>query len=316
MSDILNWIAGIAAAIIPGFGADAVPQYYGYIEANYIYVAPASVGRIEVLQVQEGDMVAKGTLMFSLEAEQQAAGLRAAEAREAVAEATWRNMETGSRAAEVAVIRASLAKAEADQTLASVTLERSEQLNVQGFTSAAKVDADKAMLESANAQVAQLRAQLEVAELPARDAQLVAAEATLTAARADSDRARSEFANRTIVAPADGLVERVYFRVGEVASTGAPVLALLPPGELKARFFLPETERVKFRIGDVLMLSCDGCADGLTATVSHMASDPQHTPPIIYSREERTRLVFMAEARLEGETGLLPGQPVTLQVMP
>lgn len=316
MSDFIGWIAGIAAAVIPGFWDAPAPLYHGYIEADYVYVAPASAGRIEVLQVDEGDTVTEGELLFALGADSHAAGLRAAEAREAVAEATWRNMKTGSRIEEVAVIRASLSKAVADQSLANVTLERSSKLNAQGFASVARVDADRATLERANAQVAQLEAQLEVAELPARDAQLVAAEATLDAARADADRARSDLSDRIVMAPVDGVVERVYFRAGEVASIGTPVVALLPPGELKARFFISEVARVKFHLGDVLALTCDGCADGLTATISHMASDPQHTPPIIYSRDERSRLVFMAEARLDGEFGLLPGQPVSLQVRP
>jgi HlyD family secretion protein len=77
-------------------------------------------------------------------------------------------------------------------------------------------------------------------------------------------------------------------------------------------FFIPQPERAGFAPGDVLALSCDGCPAGLEATVSRLASDPQFTPPIIYSREERQRLVFRAEAEVAGDAGLLPGQPVTL----
>ena len=314
MNEFFAWVMGIAAAVNPGFGVVPPPQYHGYVEADYVYMASARAGRIEKMAVEEGALVEKGQLLFVLESRQQKAGLRAAEAREAVADATWRNMETGSRVEEVAVIRASLSKAESDRSLAELTLQRSAKLNAQGFASVARVDADRATLATAVAQVAQLQAQLEVAELPARDDQLVAAEATLEAARADVDRARSELADTTIVAPASGLIERVYFRVGEVTSSGSPVVALLPPGELKARFFIPEPDRAKFALGDVLMLSCDSCEEGMRAKLSRMSSQPQHTPPIIYSRDERSRLVFMAEARLEGDIGLLPGQPITLMV--
>lgn len=316
MSDFFAWIAGIAFAIVPSWGVAPEPVYHGYIEADYVYVGPASAGRIAEMQVAEGEWVEKGALLFALEANSQAAELRASVAREAVAEANWRNMETGSRVAEVAVIRASLTKAQADQALAVITLSRSEKLMLQGFASEAKADADRAKLESADAQVDQLQAQLVVAELPARDAQLVAAKAAFSAAKADVDRAEVHFADRSIVAPVGGSVERVYFRAGEVASTGTPVVALLPPGELTARFYVPEPVRAQFRLGQKLFLTCDGCRPDLTAVISFMASDPQHTPPIIYSRDERSRLVFMAEARLEGETGLLPGQPVSLTLIP
>lgn len=315
MNEIFAWIMGVAVAIVPSFGETPPRLYHGYVEADYVYAAPASAGRIEVLDVGEGETVVAGTLLFALESVKQQASLRAAVARETVAEATWRNMETGSRVEEVEVIRASLSKAKADQALAEVTLERSLKLNALGVAPAARVDSDRATLERANAQLAQLQAQLNVSGLPARDAQLVAAEASLTAARADSDRARSDLADREILAPVGGVIERVYFRAGEVAPVGVPVVALLPPGELKARFFIPEVDRVGFHIGDVLMLTCDGCAEGLVATISHMASDPQHTPPIIYSRDERARLVFMAEARIDDASKLLPGQPVTLQVV-
>ncbi len=314
MSDVLGWMTGILALALPGFGVEAGPQYNGYIEADYVYAAPAGTGRIATLPAIEGREVVAGSLLFSLESDSQSAALRAAEAREAVAEATWRNLETGSRQQEIDVIRAELAKALADQSLAVSTLERSRKLNAAGVSSTAKLDSDQAALESANAQVAQLKAQLAVAELPARDAQLVGARASLDAARADADRARADLADRLAFAPTDGLVERIYYKTGEVVAAGAPVVSLLPPGELKARFFIPEPDRMRFSLGDVLAVECDGCPAGLRAELTYMASDPQHTPPIIYSRDERARLVFMAEAQIIGDSRLLPGQPVTLTV--
>lgn len=310
-----GFFAGIFAffvALLPVHGP--VTEFHGYIEANFTYVGAASAGRIETINVQEGDHVAEGVPLFTLENDEFEAGLRAAEARVAVARANRDNLETGSRDAEIAVIRASLSKAMADQQLARQTLDRSLKLLERELVPPAKVDADQAALESANAEVAQLQAQLDVAELPARDAQRVSAEAGLVAAIADADRARDQLADRNVVAPSAGLVESIYFKPGEVAGTGAAIMALLPPGDLKARFFIPEPERARFTLGDELALSCDNCPDGIVATITYMASEPQHTPPVIYSRDERARLVFMAEARIEGETGLLPGQPVTVSV--
>lgn len=312
MSDFFAGLFAFFMGLLPLHGP--VTEFHGYIEADFTYVGAESAGRIDVISVEEGAIVVAGQMLFALDDDEFAAALRAAEARVAVARANRDNLETGSRAAEIAVIRATLAKAMADLHLAQQTLDRSLQLLERELVPPAKVDTDRATLESAEAQVAQLQAQLDVAELPARDAQRVSAEAALEAAIADADRARDQLASRTAVAPTDGLVESIFYKAGEVAGTGAAIVALLPPGELKARFFIPETERARFVLGEELDLSCDNCPDGMLATITYMASDPQHTPPIIYSRDERSRLVFMAEARIEGAVGLLPGQPVTVSV--
>jgi HlyD family secretion protein len=164
--------------------------------------------------------------------------------------------------------------------------------------------------------VAQAEAQLAVAELPARPAQRAAAEAALRAAEAEAERARTALAERVVAAPAAGRVEKLYFDPGEVAGVGAPVLSILPEGPLTVLFFVPESDRPKLAPGATFLLSCDTCPPGLTATLTRLAASPQYTPPVIYSRDERTRLVYRAEAALAAGSGLMPGQPVTLRPWP
>lgn len=316
MSDLPAWLTAFIAAVIPGFGEQPAQVYNGYVEADYLYVAPLSPGRITAINAREGQAVSAGEQLIRLEDDSQRAALRAAEANVAVAQANLDNLMTGSREAEIEVIRASLANAQADQHLAQTTLDRSLQLIEKGLVPPAKVDSDRARLESANALVAQLKAELHVAELPARSGQQLAAEAALDGARADLDRARSELRDRVIAVPKSGLVDRIYFDAGEVAATGAPILSLFQPDQLKVIFFVPEPQRASFALGESLPLSCDGCPDGLTASVTRLAPSPQHTPPILYSRDERARLVFRAEAVIKDPKGLLPGQPVTVGPRP
>lgn len=312
MDAITGFFMGLLALIVPGIAPQT--EYHGYIEAEYLYIAPEGAGRITTLNVDEGMRIGAGDVLFALDDTAQRANARAAEARRAVAEANWQNLKTGSRLAEVNVIRANLQKAVADLSLAQLTYNRDLKLEEKGFASAAQIDGDRAKLATAQAQVTQLSAQLEVAALPARDAQLIAAEKGLEAAEADADVAKSNLDARSVMAPADALVDRVYFRAGEVVGVGVPVMSLLPPGTLKARFFVPEAVRAKLNIGDTMRVMCDGCDADLTAVMVYMASDPQHTPPIIYSRNERARLVFMAEARLDENAKLLPGQPISISV--
>lgn len=313
MSNLPSWLAALIAILIPGYGEPPEIVYNGYAEGNYVYVAPEAPGRIVSIAVEEGQKVFEGQLLFKLDDTDARAVMHAAEARVAQAKANLDNLKTGRRKAEIDVIRASLAQAEADQHLAETTLKRSEKLLQRELVPPAQVDADRARLEAANARVEQLRAQLKVAELPARDAQVLAAEAALNAARAEADRARSALEKRVVLSPATGTVDKVFFDKGEVAGIGAPAVAILPPGAIKLIFFIPEAERPAIALGEELDLNCDGCPEGLTARVTRMASEPQFTPPILYSRDERGRLVFRAEGKVLGASPLLPGQPITLR---
>jgi HlyD family secretion protein len=311
MSDILAWMTGLIALVVPGFGVSEPPQWNGYVEADYVYVSAQSPGPITAMQTQDGATVNSGDVLFVLDSRQQQAALDAAKAQVAVAQANVDNLATGSRTAEIDVIRASLDKAQADLVLARSQSERTDQLLAQGLVPQAKADQDSATLRSAAAQVAQLDAQLRVAELPARDPQRIGAEASLLAAQANADKAGVDLSDRTIAAPVAARVERVFYAQGEIVGAGTPVVALLPAGALKIKFYLPEADRPAFTLGQKLQVSCDGCAAGLTATLSYFATDPQFTPPVIYSRDERNRLTFLVEARLDGGA-LPPGQPVTV----
>ncbi len=316
MESLPDWLIAVVAAVFPQVAGPAADVFNGYVEADFVYVAPADAGRIASISVEEGDQVFEGQQVFTLDSTRQRAALRGAEARVHVAEANLENLQTGSRDQEIAVIRAELARADSERALAAGNLARSERLLERGSVSAAQVDADRAALASARARVAELEAQLEVAELPARDAQRIAAEATLDAARADAAAARSALEDRIVLAPATGNVDSLYFEPGEVAGAGVPVLSILPRDSLRAIFFVPEPQRANIRIGDELTVTCDACAADFTAVVSRLASAPQYTPPIIYSQQDRARLVFRAEARIAAGADLLPGQPISLEPRP
>ncbi|MBU1174976.1 MAG: HlyD family efflux transporter periplasmic adaptor subunit [Alphaproteobacteria bacterium] len=310
----LGVLIGMVGAFAASFVESGPPVYNGYVEANYVYVAATNPGRLRDIAADEGQTVTQGQTLFSLDDDQYRAALSAAVAQQKAAEASWRNLETGSRSEETDVIKASLKQAEANLELARTTLDRTLKLKQSGLVPDSRVDSAQAQFDTTSATLAQLQAQLAVAELPARPEQLEAAKANYEAAAANVELAQVQLDDRTVDSPVGGVVDRVYYKAGEVVGTGSPVLSILPPGELKVEFFLPETERNRFRIGDILDVTCDSCADELTATISYLASDPQHTPPIIYSRDERKRLVFMAEARIDESVSLLPGQPVTMKV--
>ena len=312
MDQFIAWIFGLIALIMPGFGAPETPAWNGYVEADYVYVGAPSGGTITAIAISEGASVQPGEILFTLDARVQEAALQAAEARVEVAQANVDNLATGGRDAELDVIRANLAKARADLDLALTQSRRTDEMLARGLVSQAQADRDSATLASAQAQLAQLEAQLRVAELPARHPQREAAEASLIASRADAEQARINLGDRTIRAPVDAQVDRIYFATGEITAAGAPVVALLPKEALKVKFYVSQADRANLALGQAVAISCDSCTTGLTAAISYFAGDPQFTPPVIYSREERARLTFLVEATLDDGSALHPGQPVTV----
>jgi HlyD family secretion protein len=311
MNNVFAWLMSVLA-FIPGLGVEPAPMWNGYAEVDYDYASAQSAGRIDRIAVREGDRVTAGDVLFVLESSQQQAQLDASRARADAAQASLDNLKTGSRSEEIDVIRASLMKAEADLSLAQQNLKRSEELFGQGLIPAAQLDQARAAAQSAAAAVEQLKAQLKVAELPARDAQQIAAEANLAAAAADTASAAAALDMRTIRARATGRVERLFYSEGEVVNAGAPVASLAGDGALRVKFYVSESERPGLALGQRVEVTCDGCAAGLTATIAHFSSDPQFTPPIIYSRDERQRLVFLTEAVMDQRNDVLPGQPVSI----
>jgi HlyD family secretion protein len=138
------------------------------------------------------------------------------------------------------------------------------------------------------------------------------AEAALRQAKANLDWSKTRLARRLGISPADGTIQEVYFRQGETVPPGRPVMALLPPGNLKLRFFVPEKLLPEIEYGEVVNVSCDGCESGLTAKVSFIAGSAEYTPPVIYSLEERAKLVFLIEARPVHPEKFRVGQPITV----
>jgi HlyD family secretion protein len=174
--------------------------------------------------------------------------------------------------------------------------------------------ADVAMAQAqvTNAQQTYARAKALAKTQAGTQRALEDAEAALRTAEARLNSAQTRLARRHVASPVAGVVQQIYFRPGETVAAGRPVVALLPPGNVKVRFFVPEPVLPTFAIGDTMRIRCDGCPDDLTARVSFISRTSEFTPPVIYSQEERSKLVFMIEARTERPQVLRVGQPVTV----
>jgi HlyD family secretion protein len=142
------------------------------------------------------------------------------------------------------------------------------------------------------------------------------AQAALREIEARLNSSQTRLARRKVFSPATGTIQQVYYRPGEMVAASRPVVSLLPPGNIKIRFFVPEAELPKFSYGETMRISCDGCADNIKARISFLAKSAEFTPPVIYSLEERAKLVFLIEARTDTPEKLRVGQPVSVSTAP
>jgi HlyD family secretion protein len=288
--------------------------FQGYVEGEFVEVAPEVGGRIVELAVRRGDRVEADALLFRLDDAEAKAAVAEAKAQLARAEAQLENLQHGQRPPEIAVIEAQIAEAEASLDKAQKDMQRQLELFERRVISQARLDQAREAVSVAEARVAAVRRQREVATLPARTPEIEAGEQAVQAAQAALAQARTRLLKHVVAAPTSGSIEDVYYEQGEVAAAGAPVVSLLPPDRRKVIFFVPEPARPGLKLGDPVAVSCDSCPAGLTATVSFIASESEFTPPVIFSRDTRDKLVFRAEARLVGEAAELPlGQPVDVR---
>lgn len=299
-----------------GCGESGGDVFQGYIEGDYLHLASSRAGRLVHLPVERGSRVESGTLLFELESEYERLILGQAEQEQLSATARLHDMETGKRPEEVAVAEAQLNQARAEAANAAALLRRRENLVKGGGISRQELDDSRAAARAAAARVVELSRQVEVSNLPAREQQIEAQRAAVRAAEAQVAQARWELEQKQVRAPAAGLVYDTLYRQGEWAPAGSPVVQMLPPGNVKIRFFVPETRIDRLRRGSTVQVRVDGRPQPLDATISYVAPNVEYTPPVIYSNETRAKLVFMVEARPDPESAasLHPGQPVMVSL--
>lgn len=303
----LAWLAAFAP-----FCAAPDNVVVGYVEGEYVAVAPIDVARIETESVRRGDVLKPGDPIARLETADAEIALRNAEAALAQSEADLANLQKGRRPEEIAALAASLKAAQVTAADAGRTFQRRQNLLDRGYASQADFDAAKTAFDVADARVNELDANLAVAKLSARADEIAAAGAKVGQARAARDTAQWRLSQRSLLAPNAGYVSDIVRRVGDVAGPEAPVVSFLPDGAIKLKIYVPEARLAGLSIGQALTARCDGCPSNLVADITYIAREPEFTPPVIYSLESRQTLVYLIEARAPKDRplGLQPGQIV------
>ncbi|TCK36473.1 HlyD family secretion protein [Paraburkholderia sp. BL8N3] len=304
----------LCVALLAGCSRQDPNAFQGYVEGEFVYLASSQSGELTQLAVARGQTVQADTPLFELESVDETAALRQAQQQLAAARAQLADIETGKRTPEVNVVRAQLAEAVANARKASMQLTRDQAQFAAGGIPKAQLDDSRANADATSAQVRELTNQVEVARLPGRSQQLAAQSAQVAAAQAVVTQAQWKLDQKRVAAPAQGLVYDTLYRVGEWVKAGSPVVEMLPPQNVKVRLFVPEAIVGRIAAGQSLTVHCDGCARDVPAKITYVSNKAEYTPPVIYSNESRSKLVFMVEAHpsIADAPSLHPGQPVTV----
>ena len=275
-------------------------HWLGYIEGELALIAPPQAGWITSLNVARGAHVKPGDALFTLDATRELAARDNANAQIAASK------ELASQAtAQIAQAQAQQAQVDADITKNQKELQRQQELVRIGGSPRRDLEAAQAAYDSARAQKNQAAALQSQATAARRQA-----EAQARQGEANLNTAEFNLSERTVNALVAGEVQDIYFRQGEYATAGSPVVALLPPANVFARFFVPEAQVAKLALGTQVHISCDGCAPNIVGTVTFVSSQAEFTPPVIYSVGNRERLVFKVEARVSDGLPIRPGVPI------
>jgi HlyD family secretion protein len=303
-------------AVLLACSGDKASTYQGYVEGEYVHVASPVGGRLERLLVQRGQTVDAKAPLFQLEDDQESAAREQAQEQFKAAQAQLADLRQGKRNPELDVAEAQLAQARAGEQQAAQQLKRDEAQFEVGGIPRAQLEDSRANHAIKSARVRELSGQIEVLRLPARQDQIRAQNAQVAAARAATDQSTWRLDQKHVAATQGGLVVDTLYREGEWVPAGSPVVRMLPPANVKVRFFVPETVVGGLKPGRAVALHCDGCEADVPAQVSYVSNEPEYTPPVIYSNETRAKLVFLVEARPSAADApkLRPGQPVAVSL--
>ncbi len=303
-------------AMLAGCQPAEKERFQGYVEAEPVLVAAQQSGQLTSLTVQRGDAVKTGTPLFSQDQAVEVANVSQAQAQLAQAQAQLGNLATGKRPVEIAAIDAQLNEAEARRKLSDGQLSRQEALVAKGFVSAESLDQARTQLARDEANVAQIKALVASARLPGRKDERASAQSQVLASQAVLEQSTIKLGQKSQLSPVAGQVQDIYYRAGEWAAPGQPIVSILPAENIKVRFFVPETRLGALKTGQRVEIQCDSCPAGVSATIRFISATAEYTPPVLYSEKNRHRLVYMVEAwpAAKEAAQLHPGQPVSVSL--
>ena len=276
------------------------PDYFqGYVEGEYLYIASSAKGELTKLAVIKGQKVDQNAPLFQLDPNPEVLQIGELEQRILQSQSKLADIGKGSRPSEIKAIVARLNKAKMALEQAHRDYQRRQNLYEAGDSDAIseeELDRYKTDVKIRQTEVSGIEAELETAKLGGRSDAVDAAQNEVNVLSASLEILKWQLEEKKVSAPASGIIQEILYRVGEFVPTGRPVISLLPPENIKIRFFIPQALLPTIQLEDLIRVNIDGMDGEIKATISFISPEAEFTPPVIYSKESRTKLVFMVEA--------------------
>lgn len=291
-------------------GNDA-PQALGTLEYDRITLPAPAAERIAAIDVREGQRVAAGATLLTLErtrthAQAQATQAEAQRQREALAE-----LEAGPRKEAIDQARANLAAAEAEARDARAYYARLQPLGRRQLVAAADVDRARAAAGNAGARARAAQAALDELLHGTRSERIAQGESAVRAAEAQAAVQKATLEKLDLVAPRAGRIDSIPYKLGDQAPVGAPLVVMLVGDAPHARIYVPEPLRAGVEVGDAVRVFVGDRAQPYKGSVRMIRGEPSFTPYYALTGEDAARLSYLAEVQLGKDADALPaGLPV------
>lgn len=286
----------------------------GYVEATDVRLATKVAGRLASVNVAEGNRVAKGAVVATIETVDLELALRQAQAEREAAEAELQLRLNGPRPEDIREAEAQLRSAEAELAGAQRDFERFEALFERGSgTTKSRDDAKtrrdtlKARADAISQSLARLRSGFRAEEIDAAKGRLASVDARIA-------QLEQQIADATIVSPVDGIVTEKLVEAGELLAQGGPIAIVTDVGDAWLNIYISEPDLPRVKLGMPAAVVTD---DGQTrnGTLTYISSKAEFTPKNVQTRDERAKLVFRLKVGLENADMLFkPGMPAEARI--
>ncbi len=307
-----------AATLLTVTGCNRPPEgFQGYVEADMVYISPVLGGRLEKIYIDRGDFVKKDAKLFDLDSTEYAAAVAEAEANLRKAQSDLKDLLKGARPEELDAMKDKISKLEATCNLAKIVHDRNSILFEKNIIATKDYDTSMWLQIQNQWDLAESKHNLIIAQLPAREDRVISAREAVKAAENALAGAKWRLEQRFVSAAQDAFVFDTLMRQGEYAAAGNPVIMLIPPANMKVRFFVSYPNMQKIHAGDKIEFYPDGSQEKYQAKVGNISQKPEFTPPVIYSRDSNPKLVFMIEADVDPQCAykVNAGMPVTVKLL-
>jgi HlyD family secretion protein len=302
---------GLATLLLAGC-QHARSEAPGTLEYDRITLPAPAAERIVAIHVRAGESVKAGQPLLDLDPAHTQASLDAALAELKQQQEVLAEGVAGPRQEDIDRARATLAAAQAQASDARSYLQRLLRVEAQDRDAVAASDLDRARANAQNTrgQADAARAALDQLLHGTRSEQLAQARAAVDAAKAQAAALRVTLGKLRVVAPRDGRIDDVPYRLGDQAPVGAPLAIELVGDRPYARIYVPVAMRPELKVGSAVRVYVQGIDRPLAGHVRLLRDEPVFTPYYALSGDDATRLSYLAEVALDRPSDLPAGLPV------